>query len=726
MKPFKWLALILILGVSALSIYTGSRAQESQQIQILSINTKNFPRIEITVSVQDASGRPVAGIQQGDFSVLEDGKPVTSTSMTSITDESIPLGIVLVIDTSRSMDEAPLAKAKAAAIAFVDKVREIDELALVSFNSTASEIQAMTKDRALIKDKINSLVSGGQTALYDAIAQAVKTAQTSTAKRRVIVLLTDGNEYGNLSKTKRDEAYQLADKTGIPVFTIGLGYDVDRTYLEEVAVKTGGAFYASPKPEDLAGVYTSIATLFRSLYVITFDTSQPSNGGTHRIRVVFNKGGKTGVAELSNRYPAPIPVVTLTGIDPNTPLDKPATATPEVIADNKLVSYDYQIDSKSVSSADGEPKPLVVNPIKLTPGPHTLVLSVRDDKGHVGQGTLDFKVAPLPPEFTIEGIKAGETISADRTVTLNVTDSQTPPRSAAFDIDGASVGTTNTSPYSVKIDVLSLTPGKHTLTVQLSNADATGKKSVDFTVSPGPRQTATASAIRLATLHAAQTLTALPTRTPTPTATRTPTNTPSPTRTPTATSTFTPTRTLTATNTPSPTNTATNTLQPINTITSTPLPSRTNTTVPATATSTETPKAVAQLPTFTPLPTETPTPTITATATNTPIPSPTATRTPSITNTPQPTATRTNTATATITNTPTASATITLTPTETDTPVPTSTATPTLTPTPTSPLGGLGNLTNNPAVLLCAGLLIIVVIILMVLTGARRSPRRLS
>ncbi|MCC7448616.1 MAG: VWA domain-containing protein [Anaerolineae bacterium] len=698
------------------------------------MNTSNHPRIEITVSVVDPVGRPLAGLTANDFGVFEDNKQQQIKSITSITDENIPLGIVLVMDTSRSMFGDPLAKTKAAATAFVDQVRETDELALVAFDSTVREIQPMTKDRALIKQKINGLRAQNQTALYDAIAQAVKTAQTSTAKRRVIVLLTDGNEFGRISKIGGKDAYMLADQAGIPILSIGLGFEVDRAYLQEASQRTGGSFYLSPGPQDLAKVYTNIATYLRSMYVIVIDTSLPADGTNHTIRVDFRKGNDTGSTEFTARYPAPIPVIRLSGL-PDTPIDKPVTVTASVTADNNLVSSEYQIDGQSLGTAEGEPKPLTIDPIKLLPGKHTLTLLVTDDKNHVGKAAQDFEIAALPPQFTIEGLKPGETIDADRTVTINVGESQTPPGTATFDIDGAALAAPPKAPYTATIKVLSLTPGKHQLNVMLANKDSIGKQTVEFTVSPGPRLTATNNANRTATQYRAETLTAMPTNTPMPTFTPTFTATWTPSRTPThtathtltytpsATRTYTPSKTFTSTPTNLPTNTATYTPSPVpsDTPSQTAVPSATNTSLPTTIAPTSTATSVppTNTATSTPLPptpttTDTPRPVVvvptdtsvppTNTATSTPLP-PTATNTPvpptnTATNTPvPPTSTATSTPVPpTATNTP-----VPPTNTATNTPVPpTSTATstpvpPTATNTPVPPTPTATNTATSTA-----------------------------
>jgi hypothetical protein len=567
---------------------------------------------------------------------------------------------------------APLASAKAAASVFVDQLRDIDEVALVSFSSTVVEIQPMTKDKAAIKAKINALQAGGQTALYDAIAKSVPVAQKSASKRRAIVLLSDGDEFGGLSSSGAKEAYQLANKAGIPVFTIGLGFGINASYLSEVAKTTGGQYYPTPQPSELTKVYTTIATLLRSQYVLTIETASPPNGTTHTFKVQLLGANGATSAPATVRYPAPTPVISFGGLDPNTPIDKPTIVTPIIIADNTITAYEYQIDGKTAAGAQsGDVKPLTIEPIKLTPGKHTLSLSATDDKSHTGTGTQDFQVAPLSPEFTIQGLKSSETIDADRTITLIVSDSQTPTGTASFSIDGVAFGTVDKEPYNFTIEVLKLAPGKHQLVVQLKNATSTGTKTLDFNVAPGPQQTATANAIVRATTSARQTLTALPTSTPTSKFTDTPTTTPQPS--------------LTA-------------VPPTGTV------------APPTNTVTLAPSTTPVPPTNTALPTDTFTPSATATSTNTPTPLPTSTFTITPSETPVPTNTFTPSATATSTNT--------------STPLPTSTPTPTPTSTPVPPLTALTNVASSPIGLLCIGLLLLVLLVILPLLFSGRRTRR--
>ena len=603
MKLQKWPARLILAGFAVFlfaidsSIHAQTNTNSSSPVEIVNVNTRNYPTIEIAVSVLDSTNHPLLGLTRGDFTVFEDGQPVPIQSVKSVVDENIPYASVLLIDTSTSMAGQPLELAKQAAIAFVQKLRDIDEVALISFNSKVIEVQTPTQDKNAVISAIEKLQTSGETALYDAIAAGVKTAQEAKSARRVVILLTDGNEFGNLSKAGSTEGYKLAYRSGIPIFTIGLGFGIYEPYLTEVAAGTGGTYYRAPAPDQILPIYDKISGLLRSQYVIDFTTTLPANGSTHTVRVQVN--GQNS-AEAKARYPAPVPVIKLSGFDPTVPIDKPTTITAEVVADNTLTHIEYQIDGKVVLSQDlshdaANVPPLTIDPGQLTPGQHTLSLSVTDDQNHVGQASQDFLVAALPPDFTIDGLKEGETLRADRTVSVSIGTSQTPIQKVVFAVDDQEIGSVVGVPYQIPIRVLALEPGKHVFSAQVANKEAVGKKSVTFSVATGPRQTATSFAILQATRFQQETLTAQPTNTPTSTATftwtptRTSTNTPKPTKTPVSSSTptasFTASNTVTRTFTPSSTPTATRTQTPTSTFTLTAgfTPSATSTPSPSPA-----------------------------------------------------------------------------------------------------------------------------------------------
>ena len=63
----------------------------------------------------------------------------------------------------------------------------------------------------------------GATALYDAVVAGVRTAAAAPLPRKVVVLLTDGQDYGARSSATEEQSLTEAATAGVPVFTIGVG-----------------------------------------------------------------------------------------------------------------------------------------------------------------------------------------------------------------------------------------------------------------------------------------------------------------------------------------------------------------------------------------------------------------------------------------------------------------------------------------------------------------------
>jgi len=62
-----------------------------------------------------------------------------------------------------------------------------------------------------------------------------------------------------VSKKKFQDVVDYAKQVGIPVYTIGLGSDVDETMLYDLAVGTGGIYQFAPDSSQLKSLYDTIA-----------------------------------------------------------------------------------------------------------------------------------------------------------------------------------------------------------------------------------------------------------------------------------------------------------------------------------------------------------------------------------------------------------------------------------------------------------------------------------
>jgi Ca-activated chloride channel family protein len=183
-------------------------------------------------------------------------------------DEKKPADIALVLDTSGSMqDDNKLSSAKAGAEQLVSLLSDKDSFSIMQFNNTVNWV---TADKALATSRqhsdaeIDSLFAGGQTALFDAVAQAYAHLQQRPADRiRAVVVLTDGQD--NRSKTTLSELLNRMHSGGegssIRVFTIAYGSDAERSVLTQMADATQGKAYDGT-PRNIVEVFRDISTFF--------------------------------------------------------------------------------------------------------------------------------------------------------------------------------------------------------------------------------------------------------------------------------------------------------------------------------------------------------------------------------------------------------------------------------------------------------------------------------
>jgi Mg-chelatase subunit ChlD/sugar lactone lactonase YvrE len=168
--------------------------------------------------------------------------------------------VMLVLDTSSSMTAEKLAAAKAAAKRFVQLLGlPADQAGVVGFNSQASLTSPLSTDRAALAAAIDGLSTAPGTRMDRGLEIAL--AELSTSRHRaenspVVVLLTDGRQ-----DEEPDRAIQVAALvrgSGIAIFAIGLGGDVDRDFLIRLAGGAGRT-YLAPGPQDLARIYEQVA-----------------------------------------------------------------------------------------------------------------------------------------------------------------------------------------------------------------------------------------------------------------------------------------------------------------------------------------------------------------------------------------------------------------------------------------------------------------------------------
>jgi Ca-activated chloride channel family protein len=203
--------------------------------------------------------------------------------------ESRGVDIMLCMDISESMltaDFQPdrLSAAKQRAIEFVGK-RTGDRIGLVVFGNGAMTVCPLTLDRPVLSGIIQRLrvgtIDGTRTAIGMGLASAVARLKDSSARSKIVILLTDG--LSNAGEVDPLTAAQLAVSFGIKVYCVGIGSqtpvtvmvndpfwgarprtvvaDFDLKTLEAVSKLTGAHAYAASDDRALKGIYEEIDRL---------------------------------------------------------------------------------------------------------------------------------------------------------------------------------------------------------------------------------------------------------------------------------------------------------------------------------------------------------------------------------------------------------------------------------------------------------------------------------
>lgn len=238
-------------------------------------------RATLEFSASDAS-RGVPRLSADDLIVTENGVVQT---VDTFQEAVAPISIAMLVDTSGSMRRA-LPAAQQAARAFVMALRPTDPLALVRFADRVVFEHEMSERRQTTLDAIDRLTANGGTALFDGLYDSMAILK-QRAGRRAIVLLSDGRDEDNPgtgpgSQHTLDDVLALLRETDTVVYAIGLGANVDRPALEQIAERSGGLALFPAEAEALDAEYRRVIDELRRRYVLAYTSTDATRDGAWR------------------------------------------------------------------------------------------------------------------------------------------------------------------------------------------------------------------------------------------------------------------------------------------------------------------------------------------------------------------------------------------------------------------------------------------------------------
>lgn len=183
-----------------------------------------------------------------------------------------PATLVVLLDTSQSMEGEKLNRALSATQRFLDFLERDDEVIIYRFGDDVVNLEPagrVGEVKESLRGTVGSLFAEGNTVLYDAICEGMETLQEQIAEDEAteephlygIVLLSDGQDT-NSEYSESEMMYNCLPATeamtGIKVFTIAYGEDADEQLLTRIANRTNANSYTAD-PATIEAIYEQIA-----------------------------------------------------------------------------------------------------------------------------------------------------------------------------------------------------------------------------------------------------------------------------------------------------------------------------------------------------------------------------------------------------------------------------------------------------------------------------------
>src|SRR6202163_144926 len=275
MRKCATLVVLLLASAACTQQAAGQKQSTAEPETTLKVDVK---LVNVYVTVTDAHGAPVAGLQKENFLLQEDGREQKISVFDK--ESALPLSIALAIDTSLSTrHDLPLEQASAKRFAHAI-LRPVDALCVYGFSEVVNEsTRGYTPDLRRIDEGIDHIRVGAATALYDAIYLASRALEHSTG-RKVVVLITDGGD--TASKIDYKEAVRAAEEAEAIVYSIiivpiesSAGRETGGEHaLIQLSDDTGGKYYYATSTGDLDEAFRKISDELRTQYLLAYYPSQ--------------------------------------------------------------------------------------------------------------------------------------------------------------------------------------------------------------------------------------------------------------------------------------------------------------------------------------------------------------------------------------------------------------------------------------------------------------------
>lgn len=317
--------IILLLSMLLLTFISSCGSDDAESINLNVTIEDQFINLPSNVSVffrvEDGAGNGVAGLNEDDFLIYENGALISefeATRKIQPNEQVFDYHITLMLDLSGSvLGSENLAGLKQAAKSFIDEVLPTTEepsaqaikMDIWWFDGAENikQLQGVSSSAAVLKAAIDNISpqmsSDNSTNLYGAVIQGLEVASQKLTQTRnldeiassALIIFTDGTDQANRNtKGQALGAVANADRD-ISIYTIGLGGEIDEQVLREVG-KT--SFVSAANIGELLDSFREIGDLVNgranSYYLLAY--CSPKRSGSNQLTIEVTKGTLVGRA----------------------------------------------------------------------------------------------------------------------------------------------------------------------------------------------------------------------------------------------------------------------------------------------------------------------------------------------------------------------------------------------------------------------------------------------
>lgn len=252
---------------------TSEVSEKTAIINIGAINKDDFPTISSRFQINSNKITGISDIKQY-LEVFDCGSSIGDYSVSEL--EYQTSRIILLCDVSGSMS-GNVSSLKNAITQFSDEMNENEEICVVGFDNRIEFVSEFTSDANEVISFAGKIGAYGGTDMFSALLYAGNLFPDDINANNIIILLTDGQDNNPASESAmHDKITAMAADKSATVYTLGLGSEVDTTYLTQIADAGNGSFLYVDTETSLENFYDFIHQQLTNQYILTYTAKNTS------------------------------------------------------------------------------------------------------------------------------------------------------------------------------------------------------------------------------------------------------------------------------------------------------------------------------------------------------------------------------------------------------------------------------------------------------------------